>query len=199
MTHNIPEKFDKSDPLNIKIVGIEADKKQSIEVPYKNRTLSSKTLTKLSLFLKLQEKIEQFLYGYDNIILQKNLFFCLKTLKLEFDTLSKKNVSKETQFSEELSKNWQAILDFVNHHKDHLHQEFYMHQLKIFIETVHGYPENSDHTLGYYLTKLIGKDWLPFPFMEILETLHEDAILNKDKSRLAIWIKQIEEIIYTSA
>jgi hypothetical protein len=199
MTHNIPEKFDKSDPLNIKIVGIEADKKQSIEVPYKNRTLSSKTLTKLSLFLKLQEKIEKFLYGHDNILLQKNLFTCLRILKLELDALSKKNVSQEYQFSEELSKNWHAILDFINQHNNHLDQELYIHQLKKFIESVHSYPKNSDHTLGYYLTKFIGKDWLPFPFMEILEALHEDAMLNKDKSILAIWIKEIEEIIYTPA
>ncbi len=197
MTNNIPEKFDKSDPLNIKIVGIQSDKKQSIDVPYKNGTLSSNALTRLTLFLKLQEKIEKFLYGHDNIHLQKNLFSCLKLLKSELDILSKKNVSQDYQFSEELSKNWHTILDFVRQYKDHLHEESYMCQLEKFIEVVHRYPDNSEHALGYYLTKFIGEDWLPFPFMEILEVLHEDAILKQDKSTLATWIKQIEEILYT--
>lgn len=197
MTNNIPEKFDKSDPLNIKIVSILADKYPPLEIPFKNRILSSKTVTKLAVFLKLQEKIEKFFQMKDVIVLQNELFSYLKTLKKEFDLLSKTNVSQDITFCEELSKNWHLILDFIIAYKDLFKSESLFSELKKLIEEIHKYPENSDHPLGYYLTKFVGGKWLPFPFMEILEKLHEEYLLKGDKSTLAKWTRNIEDIVYT--
>jgi hypothetical protein len=197
--NNIPENFDKSDPSHIKIVGIQADKKFPLEIPFKGRILSSKTVTKLAIFLKIQEKIENFFTKKELFALESELFSYLKILKKELELLSQTNVSQEISFCEKLSKNWRLIIDFASEHNDELGGRSYLNQLKALIEKVHKYPENRDHTLGYYLTKFIDGDWLPFPFMEILEHLHEESLLSKEKSTLSNWIKKIEDILYASS
>ena len=64
-----------------------------------------------------------------------------------------------------------------------------------FIESVQKYPENDEHSLGYYLTEYAGSDWLPFPFMEILQNLHFSHQTDPHNSYLSQWVKTLKEII----
>lgn len=175
------------DPNNLKISPLEADKKQFIEVPYKDKELSSQTLSKLSLFLSLQEKVQSF-FEPSTI---SDLNSSLKGLKTLFEELMQNDLSQSYQFAEALSKHWHGLIDYV---ADHSRVQD-LTELKKFIRSIHNFPQHVDHSLGFYLTQLLGEDWLPFPFMEILHILHEEALLSPFKSHLLLWIKDIDNIL----
>ena len=188
MSANIPDNFDRSDPRNLKVVRIESDMKHYIYIPYKGRQINSSALAHLLLLLLLQKKTDEILNPSDKLQQLKELFNDLNDLKILLKSLATKDTSQDYQFADALSKNWHNILE-----NTHIHPPL----LNKLIHTLQNYPLNTDHTLGYYLTKFTGETWLPFPFMEILYTLHENALLNRANSTLTSWIKQIDDILYT--
>ncbi len=194
MSSNIPGNFDKSDPQNLKVIRIEPDTQHHIPIPYKGREINSKTLTKMVFFSTLQEKIQKILKSPDRALQIKDLFTALNQFKALLETLMKKDLSHDYQFAESLSKNWHIILDHAVDTTYTKSTPHYLTELKKIITSIHSYPENDEHTLGYYLTEFAGETWLPFPFIHILYTLHEDALLNPSKSILTTWINQISII-----
>ncbi len=189
MSSNIPKNFDRSDPQNLKVARIEPDIKYYIDIPFKGRAINSSTLTKLILFLSLNEKVEKFLNPSKKLLQIKDLFTLLIQLKIIFKTLMIKDTSQDYQFAEALSKNWHLIIENRQLQNDPLNK---------LIESIQTYPKNVDHPFGYYLNKITGEAWLPFPFIEILYSLHESAILNPQNSTLTTWIKQIDDILYAN-
>ncbi len=197
MSSNIPDSFDKADPHNLKVIRIEPDMKHFILIPYKGREINSNMLTRFTLFLYLQEKIQKILNPSDKLIQIKDLFTTLNQLKQLLQTLMKNDSSQDNLFAEALSKNWHLIIDHAVDASYIKPSPHYLTELKKFINTIHSYPENDDHTLGYYLTEYAGESWLPFPFIHILYALHENALLTPSKSTLSTWIKEIDNIIYS--
>ena len=57
-------------------------------------------------------------------------------------------------------------------------------QIKTLIATFHSYPPKQPWSLGFYMTEYAGKDWLPFPRMELLHQLHDDFIAHPKESQL---------------
>ena len=56
-------------------------------------------------------------------------------------------------------------------------------------------PQEEEYSLGYYLTKYVGNESLPFPFMDILHQLHQEHQENQEISRLNEWMAMLDTMI----
>lgn len=189
--------FDRANPDNLKIMPLEADKKQHIDIPFKDKVITSKELTRLVLFLLCYEKVQKFLDpSHQNRLLTKNLFNTLSHLKNLFETLSKEDLSQNYHFAEDLSKHWHLVLHYIEEERRHKRSPPYLDNLTRFVQTLNSYPERTDHSLGYYLTQFTGEKWLPFPFMDLLHNLHKEALLNQTKNILSTWTQDLSTLLH---
>jgi hypothetical protein len=113
--------------------------------------------------------------------------------------LSQEDQSHNPEYTQHLSELWHNLLDDCNsllastpQASDHLSK------LKNFINEMHHYPPGEDHTLGYYFTEYAGKDWIPFPFMEMLQVLHEEAQAKQQTATLTYWITELTDVLSSS-
>lgn len=194
------EGFDKNvhgkehDPFeNISIPPIEKDKKFKEEFSSKHKNPSrAQIFAALMSFLKKMSSVFTF-KGQSTLSLLEALPLLpsLATLYQLFKTLSIEDVSHQPKFIEALSESWNQLIDAHRHSP----QSKTHSKLLFFIGQVQNYPLGVDHTLGYYLKEYAGKDWTPFPFMELLEVLHEEFKRSKTHSVLNDWLTLLEEIL----
>ena len=120
----------------------------------------------------------------------------LKALHQLLLRLAREETSRRPEFVQAFSLIWEKLVSdarsFDLFKKQNPLEHAKMLQL---LETIRNYPPFSDHTLGHYLQKHVGQRWFPFPFMEILERLHDDFALFKDKSELGAWIIDLSDLI----
>lgn len=57
------------------------------------------------------------------------------------------------------------------------------------------YPPAEDHSLGYYLTEHAGREWIPFPLMNLLQDLYKQHQKKPENSKLSLWISLINDVI----
>jgi len=120
----------------------------------------------------------------------------LDEFKKSLVVLSKEDRSRDQAFVINLSGEWHALLEnfnlfeFLERKKSPL-----IAKVKNLIEAIQSFPPQQEHSIGYYMTAFAGKDWLPFPFMELLQKLHEDHLKNKEKSQLFLWIASIDKLL----
>lgn len=115
----------------------------------------------------------------------------LSLIKAAFETMMREDRSQDAQFLKQLSTLWQETLS----HSIELVQMPWTKQLKRLIKDIESYPENEEHTFGYYLDEYAGQKWLPFPYMELIQTLHHQHELDPSSSLLTRWTRMIEEIL----
>ncbi|HNA61985.1 MAG TPA: hypothetical protein PKW79_02795 [Rhabdochlamydiaceae bacterium] len=120
----------------------------------------------------------------------------LDEFKKSLVILSKEDRSRDQAFVINLSGEWHALLENFNLF-EFLERKKSPHIAKVknLIEAIQSFPPQQEHSLGYYMTAFAGKDWLPFPFMELLQKLHEDHLKNKEKSQLFLWIASIDKLL----
>lgn len=120
----------------------------------------------------------------------------LETLNSLLQDLSDKDLSNSPEFAAKLSEIWKALLeDFDN---VEIMERKNLGQVASFREMMHvikNYPPDSDHHFGYYLLNQAGKDWLPFPFIEMLERLHTEYREEEEESTLNSWMQLIQTVI----
>ncbi len=116
----------------------------------------------------------------------------LLLLKASFETMMNEDRSQDAQFLKQLSKLWQETLE---HSVKLQSQTPWAKQLKQFIKDIESFPENEEHTFGYYLDEFAGQAWLPFPYMELIQKLHHQHELDPPSSLLTRWTQMIEEIL----
>jgi len=116
----------------------------------------------------------------------------LLLMKAAFETMMAEDRSQDAQFLKRVSKLWLEILEqSVALHASNP----WARKLKAFIRDIESYPENEEHTFGYYLDEFAGQRWIPFPYMELLKTLHHQHELDPPSSLLTRWVKMIDEIL----
>lgn len=104
--------------------------------------------------------------------------------------LSAEDLSQSAAFAAELSKSWCTLLEDFD--TIEIMERKNLKEVASFREmmnTMKNYPPDSEHRLGYYLVQQAGTDWLPFPFIEMLNKLHTES------STLSSWFKQIDAVI----
>lgn len=130
------------------------------------------------------------------VIAQQTLVDQLEELKALLQNLESENLSNSPEFAIALSDIWCLIIDGFDQFE--VMERGNLKKLSSFrklIDTIKNYPEDSEHRLGFYLLQHAGKDWLPFPFIEILSTLHQNHQEDAKNSTLRIWTSEIDEVI----
>jgi hypothetical protein len=123
------------------------------------------------------------------LILEKDL----DKLKLSLKHLAENDLSQDPEFLKELSNHWELFLD--NFYPLSISKNKLISRIQHLIDEIHEYPLNQPYTLGYYLSEFAGLKWIPFPYIEILKSLHFEYQKNHSRSILYKWIDEIEEII----
>ena len=124
----------------------------------------------------------------------------LHDLKKALQLLATEDVSHDSDYVQKLSDTWYnlieglATLDWWEKKRNEKRN-----RVKKILETMRLYPPQEQHTFGFYLSKHAGKEWLPFPLMDLLFSLHEDYQALKEKSVLGKWIAEVESIIKVEA
>lgn len=119
----------------------------------------------------------------------------LLELKKLFTLLSTEDLSHQLEFIQKLSLLWHKIREDCNPISLSLSKgSDFLKKIANFIQIINHFPLNEDHSLGYYLQEHVGEKWVPFPFMELLQGLHEEHQI-QSKSHLSDWIKILSLII----
>lgn len=103
--------------------------------------------------------------------------------------LALEDLSHDPDFTQQLSDTWHHLLEDAS-----LYPELSV-KLNFFLQQVRNYPPGADYTLGYYFTEYAGKEWIPFPFMELLQALHLQAQRDPLHCTLANWLSLLDDII----
>ena len=118
------------------------------------------------------------------IIRNLNVF---KSLLLK---LKKEDLSQSADYASKLSDIWILLMeDFETIALIERKELKKVAKFRDLMDMVKNFPPDSEHRFGYYLLEHAGKDWLPFPFIEILAQLH-----NKPET-LIEWQSLIDQVI----
>jgi hypothetical protein len=195
---NIYRKGESSPYEKIAVNPIEKDKRER-ETAYtglKNSTRSQIFATLFSYFKKMLtivgSKGRSRLSFYDQQHLLDNVLAFRQLLVV----LSGSDQSHNPDFTQQLSELWNNLLEDCNSlsFSNESHSET-ADKVKFFISQVQNFPAGADHTLGYYFTEYAGKDWIPFPFMELLQGLHEEYSASPAISVIQNWIFLLDDIL----
>ncbi len=183
----------------IRISEIEKDKKEKAP-PYTGLPASeSKPLIFGSLIACFKKIFNSFFPKGKSSLLFFDLQQTLEdvaALKKQLQVLSETDQSHNPEYTQQLAELWHNLLDDCNSILTaRENQPDNLLNLKIFIDEINHYPSGQDHSLGYYFTKYAGKDWIPFPFMEMLQNLHEECALKPQKATLIKWINSLSDIL----
>ncbi len=194
--YNSPEDFDKSDPENIKIQTLFPDKETRI-ITYKNIRFLSDMLAYFFILELLEELTEDFLgkRKENKQVCEKTLINLLKSFCSKFEVLMDHNESQNYKFVQSLSELWHQTIEYINDSDLLMQPPKHIETLKTVMKQIFQYPKKSEHTFGFYLNEYAGEKWLPFPFMDLLSKLHEDAVLNGPKSILYDWHRTLKLIL----
>jgi len=192
------EDKDRSDRGWIGVSPIEKDKK---EKPYgsSSDSISSKPILLATVLHYMKNFFSLFSSKGRNqtsILDQQQILEDLVSFKKMLQILSNEDQSHNTEFTQQFSELWHNLLDVCNHVNVGERENLpIVDKIKIFLNKVQHYPPSEDHSLGYYLTKYVGNEWLPFPFMDILHQLHQQHQEDPTSSQLNEWILNLDEII----
>ena len=101
--------------------------------------------------------------------------------------LTKINQSKNSLYSATLTSLWNEVLLFAARNPSR--------ELTSLIQEIQAYPQGAKYSLGYYLSEYAGKAWFPFPYIELLETLHQGSLDDPKKSPLLKWLLLLERLL----
>jgi len=126
--------------------------------------------------------------------IQQKVLERVSALKNLFNILAKKDQSQDLDFILTLSTAWHALLE-ESRGLDLLetHYPEAVSEIKLLILHILSFPKTEEHSFGYYLNEYVGKQWLPFPFMELLSTLHKEYG-STPQSTLRQWIRTLSSI-----
>lgn len=197
---NIYRKEEPSPYEKIIVSPIEKDRKEKESfTDLKNATRSQIYATLVSYFKKLLSAFSPKGKGQPLVFDLQRLVDHIADFRQHLISLSQEDQSHNPDFTQQLSELWHNLLDDCNSLS--LSVEAFseiISKVKFFISQVQNFPPGADHTLGYYFTEYAGKEWIPFPFMELLQNLHEEYNASPVISVLNNWLSLLREILEIS-
>lgn len=111
-------------------------------------------------------------------------------------TLSQNDVSHDPEYLQQLSEVWHIFLENFNQLLS-LQGKItpFAAKVKNLLDSIETYPPDEEHSLGFYLREYVGREWLPFPFMELLQQLHLEHQASPETSHLAQWIGELDNLL----
>lgn len=114
----------------------------------------------------------------------------LEKLKQAFIKLKEEDLSQNVEFLKALSFVWHDFMK--NYHFLYRNKESIIFQkIDELVQKISSYPKGEEKTMGFYLSHFAGEEWLPFPYMKILQKLNLE-----DKHILEEWIVIIEDVTF---
>jgi hypothetical protein len=192
---NVYRKEDPSPYEKIVVNPIEKDRKE--KEPFSSFQGASRS----QIFATLASLFKKFLTSFTSqgkgrpLFDLQHLSRTIKAFREQLVILSLEDQSHNPDFTQALSELWHNLLDDCNSLSLANDSSEVVTKLKFFIAQVQHFPPSADHSLGYYFTEYAGKDWIPFPFMELLQNLHEEYNASPVISVLNQWILLLNEIL----
>lgn len=109
--------------------------------------------------------------------------------------LSIQDESHNPNFTQKLTELWHNLVDDCNSLTYSDKSSEILSKVNFLLTQIQNYPLGADHTLGYYFTEYAGGKWIPFPFMELLQTLYQETQTKTLQSTLSRWISLLNEIL----
>lgn len=183
----------------IRINPIEKDKKGK-EEPYKGLPPSTAKPLVFGSLVSYFKKFLNIFFGKDRSPLlffdQHQMLEDVAAFKKLLQILSQNDESHIPEYTQQLSGLWHNLLDDCNSIlATSAAAPSNLVKLKAFVDEMYHYPLEEDHTLGYYFTEYAGKDWIPFPFMKILQHLHEECTDSPQTATLIKWLDTLTDIL----
>lgn len=113
-------------------------------------------------------------------------------IKSFFEILKREDRSQDIAFLNRLSEVWQQVLEDSLRFKRHSPVAI---PFRNFLRTIQQYPPGEEHSFAYYLTEYTGQTWLPFPYMDLIQTIHREYQADPVSSALALWVQQIDGLL----
>ena len=196
---NIYRKEESSPYEKIIVNPIEKDRKgKEPFTGFRGATHSQIYATLISYFKKFLTAFSKGKDQFLNFDLQQ-LIKHVSAFRQQLVILSSEDQSHNPDFTQQLTELWHNLLDDCNSLPPSIAEiSEIISRVKFFISQVQNFPSAVDHTLGYYFTEYAGKDWIPFPFMELLQQLHKEFNASPVISVLNGWISLLNEILEIS-
>ncbi len=116
----------------------------------------------------------------------------LQKLLACFQKMKREETYEDSSLLQNFSFLWRQFLEDVPYFKKF---PILYEKLTSFIEQVHLFPKEEEHPLGYYLSEYTGEKWLPFPFIALLQKLHQEYVKNPEGSHLENWSSQVRDFL----
>lgn len=153
-------------------------------------------------FIIVMQYVNKFLKDTEETIdrlralsLDDSILHFLKEFKELIIQLKEQDLSQKIEFALKLSTTWHGIADYFALLPKMDRKGDFFHEGSLLIQSVNMYPKDEERTLGFYLTNYAGENWLPFPFMKIIQRLHEENTTDPIGSHLEIWNKTLAKLI----
>lgn len=177
---------------------IEKDRKEKEEgyTGLKNSTRSQVFAALASYFKKILSALSFKGKNQSVFFDEQSLFNNILAFRKMLLILSNEDESHNPEFTQKLTELWHNLIDDCNSLSySHQATSSLLTKVNFFLTQVQNYPPGADHTLGYYFAEYAGREWIPFPFMELLQGLHQDFQANTTQSILYHWIALMNDII----
>lgn len=115
----------------------------------------------------------------------------LNALKAALNLLKTEDHSQDVRFLNRLAECWNRALEESLDYPEAASLIF-----KLFVKKMMHYPENQPHTFGYYLTEYAGQKWVPFPYMELVQKIHQEHQRNPAGSALTEWTRLLDDTVH---
>jgi len=184
---------------NIRISRVENDKKRP-EDPYTELPPPATRPLVFASLVSVLKKIFTTLFnkGHSHELLfnPEQLLESVATFKTLIEILIEEDQSHNLAFTHQLSQVWHKLQDDCNSILAYSEQApSYALKTKHFLNALSLYPESEEHSFGFYLTHFAGEDWTPFPFLEMLEHLHQECQTSPENATLVEWLIDLTEIL----
>ncbi len=114
----------------------------------------------------------------------------LANLKKILHELSKSDQSQNVEFVQKFSDSWNELIQAFSTIQWAQRKDLVViTAISALFAGIGSYPLGQEHSLGFYLSRFAGEKWLPFPFIELLSSLHTN------KKLLHEWIRMADAII----
>ncbi|MBY0529205.1 MAG: hypothetical protein K2P51_03345 [Rhabdochlamydiaceae bacterium] len=183
----------------IRVNEIQEDKKGR-DQPYDPQPFQAKPLNfaiLVSFFKKFLDLLPLKKRAEDLVLEEQKMFEDVISFRKLLQILAQEDQSHNPEFTQQLSELWHNLIDDCNMIRGapgNLPES--INKLKNFMSDLSNYPPGADHTLGYYFAESAGQDWIPFPFMELLESLHNESLSNPPQATLTRWLSALTDILH---
>lgn len=139
---------------------------------------------------KIFNKVSMVAYPLPLLESPSGLIPYLASLKKSLDDLYKWDHSQNIDFVQRLTDSWNDLIHVLSNIKWAERKDaVVISAMSALMAAIGSYPLGEEHSLGFYLSRFAGEKWLPFPFIELLSSLHTN------KKLLQEWICMIDALV----